>query len=78
MPLNIEDEATSALVMELAQATGVTETEAVRAAVSAELQRVKPERPLRERFAELRARYPLPPPTGLKADKAFFDDLSGD
>lgn len=22
--------------------------------------------------------YPLPPPTGFPADKAFFDDLSGD
>ena len=78
MTLQIEDDATVALVTELARATGVTEAEAVRTAVSAELRRIKPERPLRERLAELRARHPLPPPTGLKADKAFFDDLSGD
>lgn len=78
MPLHIEDDATAALVAELAKATGVTESEAVRAAVTAELRRLEPESPLREKLAALRASHPLPPPTGLKADKAFFDDLSGD
>ena len=34
--------------------------------------------PLRERLAASRAEYPLPPPTGEKADKAFFDALSGE
>jgi antitoxin VapB len=33
---------------------------------------------LRERFAALRALHPLPPPAGEVADKAFFDDLSGE
>ena len=33
--------------------------------------------PLRDRFAALRAEHPLPPSTGEKADKTFFDDLSG-
>lgn len=78
MPLYIKDDATAALVAELAQATGTTKSEAVRRAVSAELARLKPRRPLRELFAELRARHPLPPPTGNVADKAFFDDLSGE
>lgn len=35
-------------------------------------------RPLRERFAALRLAWPLPPSTGRIADKAFFDDLSGE
>ena len=76
MPLFIEDDATAALVARLAQATGVTTSEAVRAAVAAELQRLAPRVPLRERLADLRARHPLPPPTGLAADKAFFDGLT--
>jgi hypothetical protein len=33
---------------------------------------------LRDRFAALRAAYPLPPSTGDAADKTFFDDLSGE
>ncbi len=80
MSFVIEDETTVSLVAELAAATGVTKPEAVRRAVEAELDRFKApssDRPLRERFAELRARHPLPPPTGLPADKAFFDELSG-
>jgi antitoxin VapB len=38
---------------------------------------VEEEIPLRNRFAALRAAHPLPPATGDKADKRFFDDLSG-
>ena len=33
--------------------------------------------PLRYRLAALRAEHPLPPSTGEKADKTFFNDLSG-
>jgi len=33
---------------------------------------------LRDRFANLRNRHPLPPPTDETADKTFVDDLSGD
>ncbi|MBX9699393.1 MAG: hypothetical protein K2X74_08150 [Acetobacteraceae bacterium] len=36
------------------------------------------EQPLRERLDALRAAHPLPAPTGLKADKAFFDWLCGE
>ena len=79
MPFEIEDEATTRLVARLAEATGVTKAEAVRRAVTAELARIAPPEtlPLRVRFAALRARHPLPAPTGLTADKAFFDELSG-
>lgn len=78
MPLIIEDQATADLVEQLAEATGLSEAEAVRAAVTVVLDRASPDIPLREKFAALRALYPLPPPTGLKADKAFYDELSGE
>lgn len=32
---------------------------------------------LRDRIAAFRAEHPMPRRTGKKADKAFFDDLSG-
>lgn len=78
MPLIIEDQATTDLVEQLAEATGLSETEAVRAAVTVVLDPASPEIPLHQKFAALRALYPLPPPTGLKADKAFYDELSGE
>ena len=78
MPLYIKDDATAALVAELARRRGITKQAAVKLAVEAELGRDAPQPPLRERLAALRAADPLPPPTGLKADKAFFDWLSGE
>jgi antitoxin VapB len=78
MPLIIEDDATVALVVQLARALNLTEAEAVRVAATAELERLGAALPLRERFAALRARHPLPAPTGKMSDKAFFDDLNGD
>ena len=52
--------------------------EAVRQAVQAELQRMTAAIPLRERIAAWRKEHKLPPPTGQVADKAFFDELSGE
>ncbi len=78
MPLIIEEDATAALIAMLARTMGVTEGEAVRVAVTAELERREAKLPLRERLAALRVRRPLPAPTGKLADKAFFDELSGD
>ena len=78
MPLFIKDDATAALVAKLAERRRVTKQEAVRQAVQAELDRAAEAIPLRERFAALRRAHPLPPPTGKAADKAFFDELSGE
>lgn len=78
MPLYIKDDATAELVTRLARQRGITKQAAVKLAVEAELERSQDKRPLRERLAALRAADPLPPPTGLKADKAFFDWLSGE
>ena len=77
MPLYIKDDSTAGLVAELARKRGVSKQDAVRLAVQAELRRMAEATPLRERIAAWRKSHPLPPPTGAKADKAFFDDLSG-
>ena len=78
MPLYIRDDATAELVAKLAKERGLTKQDAVRIAVQAELDRTREAKPLRERLREWREANPLPPPTGLKADKAFYDDLSGE
>lgn len=78
MPLYIKDDATAELVAQLAKKLGVSKQDAVRLAVQAELQRIAEAIPLRERIAAWRKGHPMPPPTGQKADKAFFDDLSGE
>ncbi len=77
MPLYIRDDATAALVAELAKQRGMTKQDAVKLAVTAELERSRNAIPLRERIQAWRAAHPLPPPTGAAADKAFFDELSG-
>jgi len=78
MPLYIKDDRTAELVAKLAELRGVPKQAAVRMAVAAELNRAAEAIPLRERFAALRRTHPLPPPTGLAADKAFFDQLAGE
>ena len=80
--LFIKDPATTALVTRLARQRGVTKTEAVRRAVEAELARDESRDPAAAQSAKeyldaFYARYPIPRPSGRKADKAFFDDLSG-
>lgn len=77
MPLYVKNDATARLVDKLAKLRGVSKQDAVKLAVTAELERAAGSVPLRDRFAQLRAAHPLPPPTGAVADKAFFDDLSG-
>jgi antitoxin VapB len=78
MPLYIKDDTTARLVAELAERRGLSKQDAVKLAVRAELDRMAQAVPLRDRFAALRKAYPLPPPTGQPADKAFFDQLSGE
>jgi antitoxin VapB len=78
MPLYIKDDVTAQLVTQLAKQRGITKQDAVKLAVQAELERADKAVPLRDRFAALRAAHPLPPATGQAADKAFFDELSGD
>jgi len=78
MTLSIRDAATDRLVRTLAKRKSIGLTEAVRLAVANELQRLDREAPLRERIAEIRRSIVARGRTGDEADKAFFDDLSGD
>jgi len=78
VPLYIRDDATAELVAQLAKQRGLTKQDAVRLAVTAELDRDREAKPLRDRISAWREANPFPQPTGLKADKAFFDDLSGE
>ena len=78
MAFHVRDPETDALVRQLAAREGVGLTEAVKRAVAAKLSTSEPEVSLRERVRRIQdeiARYPA---TGLKADKAFFDDMSGE
>ncbi|HEY3799264.1 MAG TPA: type II toxin-antitoxin system VapB family antitoxin [Caulobacteraceae bacterium] len=75
MPFHIRDPETDALVRELARKRGCGLTEAVKHAVDAELKR---DGSLAERLTALQDEVLSRPRTGLQADKAFFDWLSGD
>ena len=74
------DEATVELAAQLADALNTTIGDAVRIALQDKLKGTPTEpkrRPAREILAEFLATHPRPAPTGLRVDKAFFDDLSG-
>lgn len=79
--LYIKDSETAALAAELAERLGTTKTEAVRDSLrrrKAELAKDQPKEDFVEWIKRHRRENPLPPPTGLKADKAFFDELWGE
>lgn len=79
MAFHVRDPATDAAVRRLAKLKRKTLTQTIREAVEHEYARVRAETPLIERLRpiqeELRS---LSKPGGLPADKAFFDELSGD
>ena len=79
MPFHVRDSKTDTLVRELARQRGCGLTDAVKLAVENELGRgaSDQERKL-QRMREITDRVARSPRTGLKADKAFFDELSGD
>lgn len=76
MPFHVRDQEATALIRELAQRRGVGITEAVKLAARAALQEdMGADR--RRRVRDLQDRVAALPRSGLVADKAFFDDLSG-
>jgi len=77
MALNIRNEAVNQLAKELAARKHLNKTDAVKLALENELRRIDEALPLRERLRPLQSRILARPPTGLKADKAFYDELSG-
>lgn len=77
MPFHIRDEETDRLVRALARREGISLTEAVKRAVSDELARTRHKPPLREQLRAIATEIAALPDTGLMADKAFYDELSG-
>ena len=78
MPLNIRSEEVNQLAEKLAARKGINKTEAVKLALENELRRLEEAMPLRERLRPLQDRVLARLATGLAADKAFFDALSGE
>ena len=78
MPLNIRSEEVNRLADKLASLARVSKTEAVRMALVNELEGRERALPLAERLKPLLDRIDAIPNTGLEADKAFFDELSGE
>ena len=78
MALNIRSRKVNELAGELASKRHVTKTEAVRIALENELRRSEDKVPLQEKIKQLQERVAAYPDTGLEADKAFFDELSGE
>lgn len=77
MAFCIKDKATDEAVRRLAKLKNTSLTEAIREAVVHEYDRAKKETPLQEKLSKIFEEYRKYPKTGLEADKAFFDDLSG-
>jgi antitoxin VapB len=77
MPLNIRDETINQLAEKLAARKRMNKTDAVRTALENELRRLDEAMPLRERLRPIQNRVLRRPATGLEADKAFYDELSG-
>jgi antitoxin VapB len=78
VPLNIRSEAVNQLAEALATRMATNKTDAVARALRNELQRLDDATPLRVRLRPVQNRVLSRPATGLDADKAFYDDLSGD
>jgi antitoxin VapB len=79
MAFHIRDQATDRAVRQLAKLKGKSLTETVREAVEAEYRRTCAAIPLIERLKPIQEEFArLSKPGGLPADKAFFDELSGD
>jgi antitoxin VapB len=79
--LYIKDSETAELAARIARRMQTTKTEAVRNAlrkVEAELGPAPDKQSTVEWLIEFRRKNPLPPPTGLKADKAFYDEMWGE
>ncbi|MGH7100546.1 MAG: type II toxin-antitoxin system VapB family antitoxin [Stellaceae bacterium] len=79
MAFHVRDEATDKAVRRLAKLKGTTLTQTIREAVEHEYERTRAAIPLIERLRPIQEEFRrLSKPGGLPADKAFYDDLSGD
>lgn len=79
MAFHVRDRATDTAVRRLAKLKGKTLTETIREAVEHEYERSSATIPLIERLKPIQEQLrSLSKPGGLPADKAFFDELSGE
>jgi antitoxin VapB len=79
MAFHVRDEVTDKAVRRLAKLKRKTITATIREAVEHEYERASSEIPLIERLKPIHDELKrLSRPGGLPADKAFFDELSGD
>ena len=76
MPLNIRSVEVNQLAETLAARKRISKTDAVKQALEIELRRLDQALSRRERLRPLQDRVMARPPTGLEADKTFYDDLS--
>ena len=76
--MHIRDPETDRLARELARLQGSGITEAVRSALEEKLCSERKKLPLLERIKDITDEIAAAPNTGLKADKAFYDWLSGE
>ncbi len=78
--LFVKDPEANELAIKAAVLQGKTKTQAVKDALREVVERLEPTRKRRpnmtEWIIEYRKKHPLPEPTGLKADKAFYDSLN--
>jgi len=75
--LQIRSDYVNELAAKLAALKHLTKTDAVKLALENELRRIEEEKPLIERLKPLQDRVASWSETRLPADKAFYDDLSG-
>lgn len=77
MSFHVRDPKTDAMVRELARKRGIGLTEAIKQAVQAELRQADSEPDFMQQVRRIQDEIASHGRTGLVADKAFFDDLSG-
>lgn len=77
MAFHIRDRETDALVRQLARKEKVGLKDAVKSAVRDRLKALEAQPSLHERLSEIAQEITRAPKTGKKADKRFFDELSG-
>lgn len=79
MAFHVRDKKTDEAVRRLARLKGTSLTETIRQAAEASYRAEKAKMPLMDRLKPLQDRFiALSRSGGLPADKAFYDDLSGD
>lgn len=78
MSIYVRDKATDEAVRRLAKIKGTSLTDTIRNAVEKAIEQETGESTFRQRIKVIQDRLAAYPDTGLEADKAFFDELSGD